>query len=93
MINWHNMEQVKYKDLKTGDIIAWYGALLRIVSIVKLTRTYKGEKDPCTYFTVEPYNNEALELLGRFYCRGTYGGVDTLEVSRLKGGVNDEKMD
>lgn len=87
MINWDNMETVKYKDLQKGDVIAWYGALLRIVAIVHIMRTYKGEKDPCTYFTVEPYNDESVKILGRFYARGTYGGVDYLEVSRMKKGV------
>lgn len=92
MINWKDMETVKYKDLQKGDVIAWYGALLRIVAITRMTRTYKGEKDPCVYFTVEPFSDESIKILGRFYARGTYGGVEWLEVARVKGGENNETM-
>lgn len=77
-------ETAKYGDLYAGDVIIWYGAIVRIVDVsrtlCKCGNTYK----PCTYFTIEPYNEKAVEILGDFYAYGQYGGIDTLTVPRLE---------
>lgn len=71
-----NETRKTYGELKIGDIIYWYGALVRIVKINRVN----CEKEDCTYFTIEPYNVEAIRILGEFYAHGTYGGINKLSV-------------
>lgn len=73
---------VNYGDLRTGDIIKWYGATVRIIDVSHVKRKCSGVLKPCTYFTIEPYSNEAVEILGNFYSHGQYGGIDELTVER-----------
>lgn len=73
---------VKYGDLRKGDIIKWYGATVRIIDVSHVKRECGGFLRPCTYFTIEPYDIEAVELLGNFYSHGQYGGIDELRVER-----------
>ena len=71
--------KVKYSELQIGDIIYWYGALVRIISINRVNT----DKGSCTYFEIEPYNDESIKILGKFYAHGSYGGVDWLEVHKV----------
>lgn len=76
----------KYKDLKVGDIIIWYGARERIIAIENIGPTsrsklfYQGED--VIYFTLEPADKKAEKILGKFYANGEYGGVGCLEVKK-----------
>lgn len=76
---------VAYSDLKIGDVIIWYGAEVVIREINREYRKpfghFKGGN--CTYFTIAPNNKKALEILGRFYAHGTYGGIDELTVEKV----------
>ena len=76
---------VSYNQLKTGDIIYWYGALLDIVDVWHETRENKRlqVKQKCTYFETKEHNDESIAILGKFYCRGTYGGIDELQVCKI----------
>ena len=78
-------KKIKYSELKTGDVIIWYGAEVVIREIHREYREpyghFKGGN--CTYFTIAPNNKKAIEILGRFYAHGTYGGIDTLEVHKV----------
>lgn len=67
---------IKYGDLKEGNIIYFYGAKLRVSNIKHMD--VDGKK--CTYFSTEPFDNEALEILG-FYAKGRYGGLSILTTS------------
>lgn len=76
---------VKYSELKIGDVIIWYGAEVVIRDINRIYREPNGhfKGGNCTYFTIAPNNEKALEILGGFYAHGTYGGIDTLEVAKV----------
>lgn len=75
-------EMVNYSDLRKGDIIFWYGAAVRVIDVSHAKHNCGGVLKPCTYFTIEPYNEEAVNILGEFYSHGTYGGIDELTVER-----------
>lgn len=75
-------ELVNYGDLRKGDIIIWYGAAVRITNVLHVKCKCGVVLKSCTYFTIEPYNKEAVDILGDFYSHGTYGGVDGLTVER-----------
>lgn len=75
-------EIVKYGDLRKGDIIIWYGAEVRITNVLHVKCKHGGVLKPCTYFTIVPYNKEAVDILGDFYSHATYGGIDELSVER-----------
>lgn len=73
--------RIRYDEIKPNDIILFYGANVRIVELhespAPANKWYPNEKT--ITFTVEPADDEALEILGRFYGYGTYGGVGCLE--------------
>ena len=75
-------EIVNYGDLRKGDIIFWYGAIVRIIDVSHVKRKCGGVLKSSTYFTIEPYNKEAVDILGDFYSHATYGGIDELTVER-----------
>ena len=71
---------VKYGELKKGDVVYFHGALVKIVNTIIGgicdNGRYKGER--IINFEIEPYNDEAEQILGSFYSRGCYGGVESL---------------
>lgn len=69
-----------YGELNTNDIIWFHGAKVRIVSVDHKT----VEGTPWTGFEIEPADDEALEILGKFYGYGRYGGNDYLEVTMAR---------
>ena len=78
-------KEISYDQLKVGDTIYWYGALLDIVEVWHETRENKRlhTKQKCTYFETKEHNGESIAILGKFYCRGTYGGIDELHVCKV----------
>lgn len=78
--------EVRYDELKVGDIIIFHGALERIVEYKEFpapaNEFYPNEKT--ISFTLEPVNDEAIQMLGRFYSKGTYGGVGCLKITRIE---------
>lgn len=76
--------EIRYDELRVGDIIRFHGAKERITEVVD-----EGESDHYTgerviRFTLEPYDEEAVKLLGKFYSKGTYGGVGFLTVTLIE---------
>lgn len=69
-----------YGELNTNDIIWFHGAKVRIVSVDHLT----VEGIPWTGFEIEPTDDEALEILGKYYAYGRYGGNDDLKVTMAR---------
>lgn len=76
----------RYDELKAGDVIWWYGAKLRIVEV----RSYPYTEGPYSHLTsltirfdVEPADEQAVRILGKFYSHGTYGGVGCLVVETV----------
>ena len=71
---------VKYGELKIGDVVYFHGAVVKIVNIITggvcSNSCYKGEH--IINFEIEPYNDEAEQILGSFYSHGCYGGVESL---------------
>ena len=71
---------VRYGDLQKNDVVWFHGAqvLIKDVRVVGIcdNEFCKGER--IINFDIEPYNDEALQILGKFYGYGTYGGVESL---------------
>ena len=71
---------VRYDELRVNDVILFHGANVRITKIVETpapaNEWYPNEKT--INFDVEPANEEAENILGKFYSHGTYGGVGCL---------------
>ena len=78
-------KQIKYGELKKGDVVYFHGALVKIVNTiiggVCNNGCYKGER--IINFEIEPYNDEAEQILGSFYGHGCYGGVESLTLEKL----------
>lgn len=72
------MKEIRYDELRAGDVIVFYGAKERVVEVRDdgESEYYKGER--VIRFDLEPYDDEAVKLLGKFYSHGTYGGVGFL---------------
>lgn len=70
---------IPYKDLVLNDVIMWYGAWERIVDLKRYT-SHDGKK--VVNFKLEPYNEESIQILGKFYAYGWYGGCDDLLVGK-----------
>lgn len=71
----------RYDELEVNDLIWFYGAKLKIIAIRSFPYTeeaYKDKTDVVINFDVIPADDEAVELLGKFYSHGTYGGVGCL---------------
>lgn len=76
---------VKYGELKKHDIICFHGAQV-VIKDVRINgicdnELHKGEK--IISFDIEPYDNEALKTLGKFYAFGTYGGVESITIWKI----------
>ena len=71
---------VRYDELKVNDIIRFHGANLRITAVrewpAPANQYYPNEKT--INFDVEPADDEAVRIMGKFYSHGTYGGVGCL---------------
>jgi hypothetical protein len=74
--------KIRYDELKKNDIILFHGANLRVTTITETpapaNKWYPNEKT--IGFEVEPADEKAEKILGKFYARGTYGGVGCLEI-------------
>jgi hypothetical protein len=74
--------RIRYDELKVGDIVIFHGAKERIVNVIEkpapANEWYPNEKT--IGFEVEPFDEEAEKMLGKFYSRGTYGGVGCLTI-------------
>lgn len=76
----------RYDELAVNDTIIFYGAEVIITDIKYFPYNepaYKEFTDKVVRFTIKPANDEAIELLGKFYSHGTYGGVGCLEATVL----------
>lgn len=74
------MKEIRYDELKVNDVIFFHGAKVRIVKYEETpapaNEYYPNEKT--VRFDIEPADEKAVEVLGKFYCYGTYGGVGCL---------------
>lgn len=75
---------VRYDQLEVGDVILFHGAREIIIGVSDYgeSKTYPGEA--VIRIDLAPYDNEAEEMLGSFYSRGTYGGAGFMEVELLE---------
>jgi len=77
------LEQVRYDELKIGDVVKFHGANVKIINIQRHPYTEEFFKDECTEvisFEIEPADTEAVEILGNFYSHGWYSGVGCLKL-------------
>lgn len=76
----------RYDELRVGNIIWFHGARERIVSISSYPNDpdnpYYGDAKTVIRFELEPADENAVKILGKFYSHGTYGGVGSLIVNR-----------
>jgi hypothetical protein len=74
------MKNIRYDEIKVNDVIKFHGANVRVVDYKEFpapaNEYYPEEKT--VLFTIEPNDDEAIEILGSYYCRGEYGGVGCL---------------
>lgn len=77
---------IRYDEIQEGDIILFHGANERVVSVSALpapaNEYYPNEKT--ISFTLEPADEEAERILGKFYSHGEYGGVGCLTTELIK---------
>ena len=75
----------RYDEIKTGDIIWWYGAKEKVTDVreypAPANEWFPNEKT--IRFDLAPVNEESKKLLGG-YCWGTYGGVGCLTVETVE---------
>ena len=74
--------KIRYDELKKNDVINFHGANVRVKNVIEhpapANEWYPNEKT--IDFEIEPADDKAVEVLGSFYSRGTYGGVGCLTV-------------
>ena len=77
---------IRYDVLKVNDVVMFHGANVRITKITVLpapaNEYYPNEKT--IGFDIEPADEEAEKILGKFYSHGSYGGVGCLELELVK---------
>ena len=80
--------RIRYDELKVNDVVLFHGANLRIKNIIEkpapANEYYPNEKT--IGFDVEPADEEAEKIMGKFYSHGFYGGVGCLEIELVKRG-------
>jgi len=73
-----------YGQLQIGDVIFFHGANVKVIDIKRTPyRDNLLTKDECKEvisFEIEPADDEAVEILGRFYSHGWYGGNDFVKI-------------
>ena len=65
--------EIRYDELKVNDVILFHSAKVRIVDVKQYLPTDATE-DIVVRFTIAPYDEQAVKVLGSFYANGTYGG-------------------
>lgn len=77
---------IRYDELRVNDVILFHSAKVRVKNIKETpapaNKWYPNEKT--ISFEIEPANNEAETILGKFYSHGWYGGVGCLEIELLE---------
>lgn len=74
-------KKIRYDQLNIGDEILFHGANVRVINIKRYPYTESAYANECKEvidFEIEPADDEAEELLGKFYSHGWYGGVGCL---------------
>lgn len=74
--------KIRYDEIRVNDVILFHGAKVRVTKVTETpapaNKWYPDEKT--IGFDIEPADNEAEKLLGKFYSHGTYGGVGCLTI-------------
>lgn len=82
---------IRYDEIKKGDIINFHGANERVTSIRTMPNVGESKKyypnEILVYFQLEPADEEATKILGKFYSHGEYGGVGCLPIELLERAV------
>ena len=77
---------VRYDELKVNDVVMFHGANVRIIKTKEhpapANKYFPNEKT--IGFDIEPADEEAEKILGKFYSHGSYGGVGCLELVLVK---------
>ena len=83
--NRFNMK-VRYDELELNDVVMFHGANVRIIKVTETpapaNKYFPNEKT--IRFDIEPADNAAEKILGKFYSHGTYGGIGCLELVLVK---------
>lgn len=80
----------RYDELKVNDTIIFHGAKVIITEVKHFPYNepaYRNFTDKVVRFTIKPADDEAIELLGKFYSHGTYGGVGCLTATVIEQGA------
>lgn len=75
---------VRYDQLEVGDVILFHGAREIVIGVADYVDSKTNPGETVIRIDLAPYDNEAEEMLGSFYSRGSYGGVGSIEVELLE---------
>lgn len=77
---------IRYDELKVNDVVMFHGANVRIIKVIEqpapANEYYPNEKT--IGFDIEPADEEAEKILGKFYSHGSYGGVGCLTIKLVE---------
>lgn len=77
---------IRYDEIKVNDIVLFHGANVRIIKVTEKSapanKYYPNEKT--IGFDIEPADDEAERILGKFYSHGSYGGVGCLKIELVE---------
>jgi hypothetical protein len=77
---------IRYDELKVNDVIKFHGANVRVTKVIETpapaNEWYPNEKT--IRFDIEPADEDAVKILGKFYSHGTYGGVGCLTTELVR---------
>lgn len=85
------MKIIRYDEIRVGDVVRFYGANVKVVAVrewpAPANEYYPEEKT--INFDVVPAEDgdtehDAIQLLGKFYSHGTYGGVGCLTIGLVR---------
>ena len=82
------MQQIRYDELQAGDIVLFHGARERVVTVnIMPAPADWNTAEKSVTFSLAPADPSAVEILGRFYSDGTYGGIGSLPIALIERGA------
>lgn len=81
------MQEIRYDEMRAGDVINWHGARELVEEVIFEGESEYNPGEQVVRFKLRPFDEEAEEILGKFYSNGTYGGVWSLKVDLIHRGL------
>lgn len=78
------MKEIRYDEIKAGDVIRFHGANELVTEVWNEGPSEYYPEEDVIRFKLQPADEKAVEMLGEFYSHGTYGGVGFLKVGLVQ---------